>query len=217
MIEAFNYNVKQFNFAKILRDIFGLEHLCLAHLKDNNYGQFTSPGKDQGTNFHKTYYEKCVENSEFHNLYKQFLVEICPLFNRDTEEFIFQRIPTFRVQLPNNFAVGEFHRDRDYQHFPFETNVFLPLTPAFDTNTIWLETEEGAEDYSPLNCNYGTIVVFDGANLKHGNYPNNTGLTRMSVDFRLIPKELYYDRQETTVASHTKLDKEHYYMELTCE
>jgi hypothetical protein len=28
--------------------------------------------------------------------------------------FLYQRIPTFRVQLPDNEAVGEFHRDSDY-------------------------------------------------------------------------------------------------------
>ena len=214
MILAYRYDVKEFNFAKILREIFELNHLCLAHLKDNDYAQFTSPGNDQRTNFHKAYYSLCGENTDFHNLYKQFLVKVCAVFNKSVTDFIFQRIPTFRIQLPNNFAVGEFHRDRDYQHFSKEINVFLPLTAAFDTNTIWCESKEEAEDYKPINVYYGDFVIFDGANLKHGNYPNATGLTRISVDFRLIPKELYYDRIETSVSSHTKLDKEHYYMEL---
>jgi ectoine hydroxylase-related dioxygenase (phytanoyl-CoA dioxygenase family) len=43
------------------------------------------------------------------------------------------------------------------------------------------------------------VLVFDGANLKHGNYVNRTGSTRVSFDFRVIPRSRYVDSDRTSV------------------
>ena len=87
------------------------------------------------------------------------------------------------VHLPNNVAVGEFHRDRDYSHGEGETNFWLPVTNAWDSNSVWIEGEEGAEDFTPYEVAVGQLLVFDGVNLAHGNKMNTTGKTRVSFCF----------------------------------
>ena len=75
-----------------------------------------------------------------------------------------------------------FHRDRDYAHNVNEVNFWLPVTRAFDTNTIWIESEEGKEDFQPLECGVGESWMFNGCHLKHGNKINTTEQTRVSFD-----------------------------------
>ena len=99
---------------------------------------------------------------------------------------MFQRKPTLRIHLPNNKAVGEFHKDREYNHPIEEINIWVPITSAFNTNTLWLESAFDKEDYSPMNMNFGQGLIFDSG-LSHGSVVNVENLTRLSFDFRIIP------------------------------
>ena len=109
---------------------------------------------------------------------------------------VYQRIPTFRVHLPNNIAVGEWHKDKWYRdpnwHIrTHEMNFYLPFTDAYDENTIWAESEEDKKDFAPMNCNYGEFIEWDGVNLMHGNKINTTVHSRISIDFRIMPYQYY--------------------------
>jgi len=66
-------------------------------------------------------------------------------------------------------------------------NVWLPLTPVWDENSIWIESEEGKEDFVPVELDYGQGLVFDDSNLRHGSKANQTPSTRVSFDFRFAP------------------------------
>lgn len=55
-------------------------------------------------------------------------------------EVVYQRDPTLRVHLPGQEALGNQHRDYDYKRQPTEVNVWLPLTPVGDRNTLWAES-----------------------------------------------------------------------------
>jgi ectoine hydroxylase-related dioxygenase (phytanoyl-CoA dioxygenase family) len=121
------------------------------------------------------------------------------------DNLIYQRVPTFRVQLPNNLSVGEFHRDRDYGHDPSEINIWLPLTQARDSSTVWIESFEGCEDYKPYNLDNGQFLLFDGANLKHGNQINRTGFTRVSFDFRIIPASRYKPNDRLSINTKKRM------------
>ena len=68
--------------------------------------------KDQSTTWHKRYYGN-LDN--FQVLYNSFIKNFIK-YEFELNEIIFQKIPTFRVHLKNNQAVGEWHRDRDYNH-----------------------------------------------------------------------------------------------------
>jgi len=191
------YDVERYPLPDLVRKQLGVEHLDSIH-ESADYPLLTREN-DQKTVFHERFY---AIGDEFFDIYRRLLVEVVqPLFG---ENLIYQRVPTFRVHLPNNVAVGEFHRDRDYSHGEGEVNLWLPFTPAWETNTVWIESAEGSGDVRPYACAVGQMLMFDGVNLLHGNVRNETGRTRVSVDFRVIPASQYVARPAKTI--NTKLD-----------
>ena len=43
------------------------------------------------------------------------------------------------------------------------------------------------------------MLVFDGANLEHGNRVNRSDRTRLSFDFRVVPEPLFRDRDKRSL------------------
>jgi len=204
-----NYNPTQFPFANKLQQLFNIEDL--SSINDNV--EVFSREKDQSTIYHKIYYEWARTN-EFTQLYESFIQQIVkPLYN---EQIVYQSIPTFRIAYQNNVAVGEFHKDKFYRDINWATDVdednfYLPFTDAFDTNTIWVESEEDKGDFAPINCNYGELVQWDGSNLMHGNKINKTGKTRVSVDFRVMTYANYKPSEHGSINTQTKFQIGDYY------
>jgi len=168
---------------------------------------------DQDTKWHKIYYE-WARTDEFTDLYMDFIKEVIrPLYD---EPIVYQAIPTFRIAYPKNIAVGEFHKDKNYRNhewaeFVREENYFLPVTDAFDTNTIWVESEEDVGDFAPMNCEYGKVIRWDGSNLTHGNKINETGKCRISFDFRVIKLSNYKPSNHESINTHMKFQIGAYY------
>lgn len=136
-------------------------------------------------------------------------------FARDVvgEPIVYQRVPTFRVCFPGNVGVGEYHRDRDYNHGPDEINFWLPLTDVYAENSVWIETAEGREDFEPTPMSFGNVLIFDGANLKHGNSGGDCGRTRVSFDFRVVPRRLFVPRNDVTINTGMRFDIGGYFEE----
>lgn len=205
----FNYNTNLYPFKSTIEKLFLINDL--SELKDDI--EVFSREKDQSTKYHKLFY-KWARTEEFIKLYDDFIYDVVyPLYN---EDIVYQSIPTFRVAYPNNIAVGEFHKDKHYRDVNWanqvkEDNFFLPFTNAFDTNTIWVESEEDKEDYSPMNCNYGECIQWDGSNLKHGNKINETGKARVSIDFRIIKYSNYIPSEYGSINTQTKFKINGYY------
>lgn len=44
-------------------------------------------------------------------------------------------------------------------------------------------------DFEPITCGYGTMYAFRGNECEHFTEVNLTGLTRVSIDFRVIRRE----------------------------
>jgi ectoine hydroxylase-related dioxygenase (phytanoyl-CoA dioxygenase family) len=204
-----NYNMLMFPFKLKLEEIFQVKEL--SDLNDN-IEVFTRE-KDQSTNWHKLFYE-WARTEDFIQLYDKFILEVIkPLYN---EQIVYQAIPTFRVCYPNNIAVGEFHKDKHYRNGEWaskvkEDNFYLPFTDAFDTNTIWVESEEDKGDYTPMNCKYGEFIQWDGCNLSHGNKINTTGKARISVDFRVIKYSNYIPSEYESINTKIKFQIGGYY------
>ena len=59
------------------------------------------------------------------NIYNKFVREI--IFPHFKKDILYQRFPTFRVQVPNNISVAEFHKDKTHSHSPHEVIIFLPI------------------------------------------------------------------------------------------
>ena len=201
--EKQSYDVNKYCFRHEIEQMFGTSELEKIHkIEECDFGVLNME-TDQTTKLHKNFYKK-VRESNFLGEYKKFLREvILPQFN---EPLLYQKIPTFRVQVPNNLSVAEFHNDKSYSHSPEEVNIFLPITDAKETYTIWAESEENLADYSPMNAEYGEYYIWDGANLKHGNKINQSDVSRFSVDFRVMPYSKYDDTNvKETVTTKTKL------------
>lgn len=194
------FNKEIYNFLDIVSNWLNISDLSKLHnLK--KYDKFKRKN-DQSTDWHRLFYKKIREDKIFSITYKKFLKEIIkPRFN---EDIVYQKIPTFRVHLPGNIAVGEFHKDKFYRNENWankvkEINYFFPLTRAYGTNTIWVESREDKADFSPIEVNYGDCVEWDASNLMHGNKDNTTGETRVSFDFRIIPISRYVDSSHNTI------------------
>jgi ectoine hydroxylase-related dioxygenase (phytanoyl-CoA dioxygenase family) len=185
------FDKKEYPFRKIVEESLEEQYLEKIHLK-KQYELFVK-GTDQSTDWHSLFYANL---DKFLPTYKEFIYKVVkPLFG---EDIVYQKIPTFRTQLVDNFGVFEFHKDKKYKHNMEEINFFLPFTDAYDTNTIWAETEEDRGDYTPINALYGDLVMWYGSKLTHGNKINTTSNTRVSCDFRVIPLSKYKEDKDTS-------------------
>ncbi|MCR8997433.1 hypothetical protein [Brevibacillus laterosporus] len=104
----------------------------------------------------------------------------------------YQNPPSFRVHF-HGTGFTPFHRDRDW-HGKIDMNIvrrfrniWIPLTKVWGNNSLWIESTEDMGDFQPIELEYGEALVFDGQNLVHGTYRNDTGATRVSFDFRVLP------------------------------
>ena len=96
------YDIVKYNFLEIVQD--WLETDDLTKLHDFKKYKLFKRVNDQSSMWHKMFYNQIRIDKRFDNLYTRFLEEeIKPTFG---ESIIYQKIPTFRVHLPGNIAVG---------------------------------------------------------------------------------------------------------------
>tara|TARA_Y100001938_G_scaffold137874_1_gene202663 strand:- start:139 stop:801 length:663 start_codon:yes stop_codon:yes gene_type:complete len=213
-----NYEAETYCFKQIIEYWFEQEGILpmggLSTLHyEKSYDLFERKN-DQSTIWHKCFYKNIREDSSFDEVYVDFLNDVIkPRFN---EQIVYQKIPTFRVHLPGNIAVGEFHKDKHYRNEEWankvqEINYFLPLTKAYGTNTIWTETEEDLGDFKEIRADYGECVEWSASKLTHGNKQNITSVTRVSFDFRVIRKSRYVESNHLTINTKTPFGIGGYY------
>jgi ectoine hydroxylase-related dioxygenase (phytanoyl-CoA dioxygenase family) len=107
--------------------------------------------------------------------------------------------------------VGECHRDADYGHPAGETTFWLPLTPAWLTNSVWLESPPESGRYVPVTAGPGEVVTFDAVHIRHGNCVNRTGHVRVSFDFRCLPTRTYRPSEERSINAGLRFAPGEYY------
>lgn len=180
-------------------------------LVEGKYPELFKVGSDSCTIFHDAFYNKYRAGwKEMEDLYYDFIwEEIAPTIG---EDFLFQKFPTFRVHLPGNIAVGRFHYDAEFGHPEGEMNYIIPLTNSTDTGSIWIESEKGKGDFEPMPLEVGTLFMFNGNQLTHGNKVNETGKTRVSMDFRILPISKYNESEVgESMTRKTKFVEGEYY------
>ena len=107
---------------------------------------------------------------------------------------VYQRTPTLRVHMPGPKALGVAHIDYTYFRQPTEVNVWLPLTPVAGSNSLWSESAPGARDFAPFEVDgFGEAVLFWGNQCEHYSLPNETDVTRVSLDFRVVRADLFQE------------------------
>ena len=192
------YDLKKYNFHEQVSLKLGsvLESL---HTVTKDSSVIVGLKQQQHTDWHNLFY-KNIRSSEFLATYQSFVIEyIKPYFN--ASEIVYQKVPTFRIQYPHNTAVSEFHKDSDYSHSKQEVNFFVPLTSCKNTNAPWVETEIGSKEYCPMEAELGDFVIWDGANLMHGNKVSVENWTRVSFDFRAMTLEAYKEHEKDVIKS----------------
>lgn len=206
LINIFNYDTALYNFREAVSILLEESNLEQIHEKFSFY--FLERNKDQSTDFHKKFYNG-YSNSLFEKTYHQFIKNFCA--ETLGAKLINQAKPTFRVHMPKNVGVGEFHKDSDYNHPLEEINFLVPVTDAVHTSTVWIESSPGKEDYKPIDLKYGQVLVFKGGILKHGNKINETNNSRVSFDFRVIPEEQFNPNSFSSINTGMKFDVGGYY------
>jgi hypothetical protein len=208
-MNKYSYDTGMYNLKELMHDILDEKDLSQIGVEEE-HELYDNPHKDQSSKYHKKYYKNVT--SKFFEVYDKLASEIATKIFPDAR-VAYQRKPTFRIHLKDNLAVGEFHKDKAYSHDTEEVNVFLPLTPAYGNNTIWVESEEDKGDYQPMNCDLGQYIVWDGANLMHGNKLNDTSGTRVSIDFRFIKLNDIKDTGKESISTGTPMTLGKYWKE----
>jgi|TARA_E500000318_G_C3557634_1_gene211868 hypothetical protein len=216
-MKIIKYDTEKYPFSQIVREIYDvpLEDLDSVDKKKN-----LALGEDTHTPFHKVFYKKIDSGwPEFENLYKSFLRDVIfSLFKDNT--LIYQKYPNIRFHRPDAKAVYLWHcdGDKDHKHPPGEINIFLPITKCYGTNTIWTETLPGFGDFQPREMEYGECLIAYLNQTRHGNKINETDMTRVSFDFRVVPGFAYDENFTGTTATTGKSFKVgEYYDKMTRE
>lgn len=133
-------------------------------------------------------------------VYERLVAEVCcPALKRDLVcstpsaspsapvRFWYQYPPTMRLQSGPSSEFGRTHADVEYGHQIGEVNFWLPLTDTRRSGTTLLaETRPGLGDFQEVPAaQLGEVAAFHGALCRHYAPPNNTPLTRCSLDFRI--------------------------------
>ena len=217
-VKYFKYSERDYQFVNIVESLFGVSDLSRIH-EINPHSEatslFTNENDDQ-TFFHNKFYKKLNDGwPDLELAYRQFIKNFVANI-LDVNEIIFQSKPTFRVQLPNNIAVGGnagdkddqygWHRDSDpeYNHPLNEKNFIVPLTNSADSASVFIETHPYTEIFKPAIMNVGEVFNFNGGQCKHGNKPNSTGLSRVSFDFRVVLPDDYDESYSKSSKISTK-------------
>lgn len=215
------YNEAQFPIRELVRSLFEVSTLELLHVerKDLMFDNLNSENESK-TRYHETFYKRLNADGPFSwneimETYAGILREVVsPVISK---EFIHQTFPSLRVHVPKHKATYKWHydSDADHRHPEGEINFQIPLTVMYNTSATWCESVPGLGDFRPMNCYPGQILCFNGNKLTHGNKVNDTGLTRVSLDFRILPKENYYpEKNLTSVTKGTDFRIGGYYSEL---
>eukprot|EP01104_Vermistella_antarctica_P021494 TRINITY_DN9745_c0_g1_i1.p1 TRINITY_DN9745_c0_g1~~TRINITY_DN9745_c0_g1_i1.p1 ORF type:complete len:264 (-),score=59.13 TRINITY_DN9745_c0_g1_i1:4-795(-) len=194
--EYFRYNTNEHPFRPIVKRMLKVPeegileniHTTVEGCCEKDYVTFET---DQATAFHKTFYAS-DEFEQFLEAYRRFVVTVVAPSFEGEEKVVYQKRPTFRVHLPNNLAVGQKHRDGDYDHPDGEINFWMPFTEVTANSGIVLESEPDKGDFHPTNSmTNGDVFRFWGNKCWHYNNINDTGKTRVSIDFRVIPFSMW--------------------------
>ena len=216
------YNLNQYNFTKIVQEAFNCNELNKIHLTNKDMlpnARVLSrpwPLNETTTDFHSKFYKSLDARwDELSNLFDNFIKnEIVKIID---EPFIYQKFPSFRIQVPGLKAVNKWHcdSDSDHRHPNGEINFIIAVTEMFDNNTVWVESKPNLGDFKPLNLNPGEYVQFNGNKCIHGNKDNDTELTRMSFDFRILPlKDYDPSKNKNSATKGNKFEIGGYYKEI---
>ena len=213
----YKYDTHKYNFAEMIKDLFGVTDLQLLHKerKDLHPNKILIFDNESKTKYHNKFYSKMNKGwPQLENAYDLFIKNEITKYVQ--EDFIYQYMPSFRVHLPNDKAIHKWHFDSDVDHLhpEWEINFQVALTEMYDTQATWVEAVPGLKKYMPMEMSYGEFYIFNGNKCTHGNKENISGKTRVSFDFRILPKSKYNPSLVESVTAKKKFLLGDYYKEI---
>ena len=145
----YEYDLSEYPFVRMFQDLFQRKNLQEIHLDvKEKYEFFSEPGVDSDTVLHRVFYDEMRKGwPEFIQAYQRLIREVIAPIVGAKDELIYQKWPSFRVHLPNNVAVGGWHKDGDYNHPSGEINFILAITKMFESNSTIAESEPGKNKF----------------------------------------------------------------------
>jgi len=206
------YDTAEYDFRTPVQNALCIQDLSKLHLDERlRDSTLRVREDDQGSEAHKRYYKR-IGDTGFYDTYRRFVHSVvAPLIG---EPIFYQTVPTFRVHQPGNKAVGEFHTDSMYGHQKAAMNFWVPLTESYGSNALYVSQTGDEADATPQQVSYGSLIIFDAVGTLHGNKINTTRDTRVSFDFRTIPRSQYVPSTETSVNTGVPLVVGSYYSEM---
>jgi hypothetical protein len=145
------------------------------------------------------------KNNKFNIIYYDFINKYIKNLFPNEDKLVIQKTPNLRISFPNLTAIGSqkndpkniigLHKDSDFGHHLEEINFIIPITDMYDTNSIYYEpfinSKKDYEEFDNLKLNTDEFFMGLFNNLLHYNKINDTGKTRISFDFRVIPYSKY--------------------------
>jgi len=154
-------------------------------------------------NVYRIFYDY-LGSPDFSKVFSIYIEDVvAPLFH---EPILYQRKPSIRIHLPTTLTV-HYHTDEWYGHGPEVYNFWLPVTDAYETNSLYLasltDSLSAAQDLEhrkatlpeiktrlakishPLAMTFWHLAIFN-SKCVHGTERNQTDHTRVSMDFRIL-------------------------------
>jgi hypothetical protein len=204
LYSVLHYSLAEYPFPRLITELLGEKDLSV--LRDDEL-PVHSRETDNKTKWHQRFYAgREVWAPLYHNFVMSFVAA------QLSEPFYFQATPTFRVHLPQNVAVGAYHSDGDYGHPAGEINLWVPLTRASGTCSVFIE--EGHDRRRSISAWPGDVVVFDAVARRHGNEVNGERFSRVSFDFRVLPCRLYRESAARSVNMGMRFVPGEYYADV---
>ena len=169
-----------------------------------------SAGQDRTSPAYRQFYRKFPRIA---GLYGRCLRAASDLLELDSGDVLYQAVPNIRFHFPGSRAIAEPHTDWQLGHQAREVSFWVPLTETDTTNGLWLGRR--LQDFDPRSTGaswrtrgsrrlwtpclrrsrwnpwcrpLGKMLVWDSVHRVHANTINTFGTTRVSIDFRLLPK-----------------------------
>jgi hypothetical protein len=203
--EIFKNNYNYSDNLDELHKLFDLSHLTQE--EKDYHRQLHEWSKDRNSIFVKKFHDYVDKHTIFNETYYNFLrTKVLPLFPEETK-LVIQKTPNIRFSFPDTAAIGYdpkdpenivgLHCDSHFGHHETEMNFIIPITPMFDTNSIYYEPHPNSNihplEYNNMVASTNEFVQAYFNKMKHCNRLNKTNKTRISFDIRVIPYSKYME------------------------
>jgi hypothetical protein len=160
-------------------------------------GKRLDKSSDQSTRYHSLIHEAYdINKDNFISLYESVVADVVRLYrikiaDLDNGRIAVQSFPSVRFHFPNNISVYEYHKDSSYSHPQDEINTFVALTQSFESSSLNVQQSFSGQfanfsRFKPLVLQKGEFARLNTSTTWHGDNPNMTDQTRVSIDFRIL-------------------------------